>query len=409
MNNLEVPAKLLPLYSTTKRFIDLYGGRGGAKSHGVADFLLCKAREKKARILCCREIQRSIKDSVWQLLVEKINKYKWDSEFYITEKGIVCKKTGSDFIFKGLRGNAVDIKSTEGVQYAWVEEAQSVSRKSLEILTPTIRNPGSQIIFTYNPTLEEDPVHEDYTLANRDDTLKIEINWRDNPWFPDVLRADLEYDKKTNYNKYLHVWEGHVEILSSEQIGLFPIEENWKCQYCVAFIDLSFSNRDDSDSTAVGIAGVTKAGDIIWTGFRWPKSISDIQTRREIILFLDQFQPIESVIESQLSDTSIFFIDAMKETETELGIGVKNYWTIKHQPSTRSKHERIMANISSQRKHMRMLEGTQQEYKLEVIRYSKIAEHDDCPDSLAGAIETLGTSEVVAEYVKALELMIRYG
>jgi hypothetical protein len=403
--NIEVPIKLLPLYSTQKRFIDIYGGRGGAKSHGVADFLLCQSRAKKARILCCREIQRSIKDSVWQLLTEKIDAYKWDSEFYVTEQGIICKRTGSDFIFKGLRGNAQDIKSTEGVQYAWVEEAQSVSRKSLEILVPTIRNPNSQIIFTYNPTLEEDPVHQDYTLADREDTLKININWRDNPWFPQVLRNDLEYDKKTNYNKYLHVWEGHTEILLKEQIGLFPIADTWGCDYCVAFIDPSFSDKADTDSTAVAVVGVRRTGEIVWTGCKWPKSISDRQTRREIIVFLNQYTPVVSVIESQLSDTSIFFIDAMRETESELNVKIKNYWEIHHQPSNRSKHERIMAAITSQRERMRMLEGTQNEYKLEVVRYSKMAEHDDCPDALAGAVETLGTSEVVAEYVKAIQVL----
>ena len=192
--NIEIPEKLLPLYTTDKRFIILRGGRGGAKSHGVATFLLTKTLSSKVRVLCTREIQRSIKDSVWKLLVDKIEMHGWNAFFDITDAAIVCKRTGSDFIFKGLHGNAQDIKSTEGLTYAWVEEAQSVSRRSLEVLVPTVRNPGSQIIFTYNPTLEEDPVHADYTLADRDDTLKIEINYPDNPWFPDVLRSDMEYD-----------------------------------------------------------------------------------------------------------------------------------------------------------------------------------------------------------------------
>src|SRR4030042_1675979 len=294
--NIDVPKKFLPLYTTKKRFIDSYGGRGGAKSHGIATFLLIKALSTKSRILCTREVQLSIKDSVWQLLCEKISLYKWDSLFTVTDKLIICKKTGSDFIFKGLHGNAQDIKSTEGIQYAWVEEAQSVSRKSLETLIPTIRNPNSQIIFTYNPTLEEDPVHADYTFVNRDDTLKIEINWRDNPWFPAVLKQDLEYDQKTNYGKYLHVWEGKCEQFTNEQIGSFQSVSTWDSQYCVAFIDPSFSNRTGTDSTSIAIIGASKDY-LIFTGMLFEKSIADQETRRHLLEFLNIYTPIETVLE----------------------------------------------------------------------------------------------------------------
>jgi len=398
--NIEVPEKLLPLYETKKRFIDIHGGRGSGKSHGVADFLLCQSRTKKARILCCREIQRSIKDSVWQLITEKISQYGWDSLFDITDQCIVCKKTGSDFIFKGLRGNAQDIKSTEGIQYAWVEESQSVSRKSLEVLVPTVRNPESQIIFTYNPTLEEDPVHVDYTLADRDDTLKIEMNWRDNPWFPEVLRADMEYDKATNIDKYYHVWEGQVERFTNDMIGAFQSVPTWDCQYCVAAIDPSFSDRAGTDSTAVGIVGISN-GLLVFTGMLWPKSISDPQTRREMLDFISLYTPIETVLESQLSDSSLFMLDALKRDEAIYPI--KNLWSIKHQ--SRDKHSRIMSTIGVQKSMMRILEGTQQNFSLEVSRYRKDVEHDDAPDVLALACETLGTSSIVAEYSKAFNIL----
>ncbi|MDD5363603.1 MAG: PBSX family phage terminase large subunit [Ignavibacteria bacterium] len=398
--NIEVPEKLLPLYTTEKRFIDIYGGRGGAKSQGVATFLLVKALSKKNRVLCTREVQLSIKDSVWQLLCEIISLYKWDSLFSITDKVILCKKNGSDFIFKGLHGNASDIRSIQGIQYAWVEEAQSVSRKSLESLVPTVRNPGSQIIFTYNPTLEEDPVHADYTLADRDDTLKIEINWKDNPWFPEVLKADMEYDRKTNYGKYLHIWEGKCEQFTNEQIGAFQSVPNWDSQYCVAAIDPSFSDRQGTDSTAIAIVGVSKDC-MIFTGMLWPKSIADPITRREMLDFLSAYSPIETVLESQLSDSSIFFLDVLKREESIYPI--KNLWTVKHQ--SRGKHERIMAMVGTQKSNLRILEGTQQSFSLEVSRYNKGAEHDDAPDVLALAIETLGTSEVVSEYSKAINML----
>lgn len=214
---LKIPNKLQPLYTTKKRFIDIFGGRGSAKSWGVGDFLLIKARKTKKRVLNTREIQNSIKDSVHKLLCDRISALKLNYFYIITDKTIKGRN-GSEFLFKGLRHNPDDIKSTEGIDYAWVEEAQSVSRKSLEILTPTVRKDGSQIIFTYNPTDESDPVHVDYTLADRDDTEKIKINYNDNPFFPEVLRQELEYDKRTDYDKYLHKWEGQCLKHSEAQI-----------------------------------------------------------------------------------------------------------------------------------------------------------------------------------------------
>lgn len=399
---IKIPEKLKCLFTIKKRYIVLYGGRGSAKSHTVATFLLSKSLEKKIRILCTREIQKSIKDSVWKLLTEKINEYQWNSLFKITDDSIICLKTGSEFIFKGLHGNGQDIKSTEGIDYAWVEEAQSVSRDSLEVLVPTVRKEGSQIIFTYNPLFEEDPVHADYTLTDRDDTLKIEINWRDNPWFPEVLKADMEYDKKTNLNKYLHIWEGKTVAFTNEQIGAFETVSEWKCQYSVCFVDPSFSDRVGSDSTAVAIVGV-RDNLLIFTGMLFPKSIADPQTRRELLDFIDIYHPIETVFESQLSDSSIFFLDVLKKDE--LIYQIKNLWTVKHQ--SRGKHERIMGTIAVQKENMRILEGTQQAFSLEVSRYRKDIEHDDAPDSLAGAIEALGTSEIVGEYARAVEIMRR--
>lgn len=242
---LQVPIKLKPLYFTDKRFIVIYGGRGSAKSWGVADFLIIKAVNDKKRILCTREIQKSIKDSVHKLLTDRINTLNLQSFFKITEKQIVGIN-GSEFIFKGLRHNPDDIKSTEGIDYCWDEEAQSTSKKSLEILTPTIRKPNSQIIFTYNPTNITDPVHTDYTLAERDDCLKIEMNWQDNPFFPDVLGAERDYDKRVDYDKYLHKWEGQCVKHSEAQIfyGKWEVD-SFKTPENVVFYygaDWGFSN-----------------------------------------------------------------------------------------------------------------------------------------------------------------------
>ena len=399
---IECAEKLLPLYETQKRFISIYGGRGSAKSWGVADFLLAKGAERTRRVLCAREVQNSIKDSVHKLLSDRITFYELDGFYHITDDKIEGLN-GTEFIFKGLHRNPQDIKSTEGIDICWVEEAHSVSRASLDVLVPTIRNEGSQIIFTFNPIYEEDPVFADYVLAERDDVLKIQMNYTDNPWFPDVLRQQLEHDRKHFPNKYLHVWKGMCVIESDEVIGAFRSTDTWDCQYCVAFIDPSFSDKTDTDATAVSVVGVNKQGKILFSGMKLPKSISDEGTRIEILDFLQRFTPVESVIESQLADTSIFFIDAFRASERRYAI--KNLWTVKRQ--YRNKHERIAATVIANKPDMLMLAGTQAAYSLEVARYYKGAPHDDCPDSLAGAMEQLATSPIVAEYAAAIKVLKR--
>ena len=194
----------------------------------------------------------------------------------------------------------------------------------------------------------------------------------------------------------------HVQ--DNDTLGAFATADVWDCMYSVAFIDPSFSDKTDTDSTAVSVVGVSKGGQILFSGMKLPKSISDEATRMEILNFLSRFNPIESVIESQLAETSIFFIDAFRSSERDNAI--KNLWTIKRQ--FRNKHERIAATVIANKPDMRILSGTQAEYSLEVSRYYKGAAHDDCPDSLAGAIDHLATSPIVAEYSAAITTLARY-
>jgi hypothetical protein len=192
----------------------------------------------------------------------------------------------------------------------------------------------------------------------------------------------------------------HVE--DRDTLGAFLSVPVWDCQYCVGFIDPSFSDKQDSDSTVVAIAGVNRDY-IVFTGLKLPRSVADPQTRRDMLDFLAKYTPIETVYESQLSDASVFFLDVFKREEAVYQ--VKNLWSVKHQ--SRNKHERIMSIISAHKPEMRILEGTQQDFSIEVSRYYKGVEHDDCPDALAGAVEVLGTSEIVSEYAKAIMLMRR--
>lgn len=195
----------------------------------------------------------------------------------------------------------------------------------------------------------------------------------------------------------------HVQ--DNDTIGAFETALVWDCQYCVAFIDPSFSDKTDTDATTVAVVGVSKTGKILFTGLKLPKSISDVTTVDAALEFLNRFTPVESVIETQLSDTGrVFFIDAFKRREFKYPI--KNLWTTKHQ--SRNKHERIAATVIANKPDMQILDGTQQEFSLGVSRYYKGVAHDDEADAVAGALEHLATSPIVAEYAAAITVLARY-
>ena len=218
---------------------------------------------------------------------------------------------------------------------------------------------------------------------------------------PDELSEIATRKNRLPYAEWCCNYElRHVQ--DNDTIGAFETADEWKAQYCVAFIDPSFSDKTDTDSTAVSVVGVYR-GKILFTGMKFPRSISDAATRRMILDFLFIFKPIETVIESQLADTSIFFIDAFRADESHYN--VKNLWTIKRQ--FRNKHERIAATVIANKPDMLILSGTQQEFSIAVSRYYKGAPHDDEIDSLAGAIEHLASSPIVAEYARAVEVMQR--
>jgi len=214
---IKIPREFQPLFNKDWREAAVYGGRFSLKSHTVARILLIKARQNKIRIACFREFQNSIADSSYQLLSDLIREYKL-TDFQLTQNSIVNTITGSDFIFKGLWNNEQSIKSIEGIDIAWVEEAQTVSEKSLEVLTPTVRKDGSQIIYTYNRLLEEDPVHKRLVMEGRPNTLIINVNYdiaEKYGMLPKVIKDEIEDDKKNRPGLYKHKWLG--EPFSSER------------------------------------------------------------------------------------------------------------------------------------------------------------------------------------------------
>jgi phage terminase large subunit len=215
MIEIQIPIEYKRLFDRDWREAALYGGRFSLKSHTVARYLLIRARQTKTKIACFREFQNSIAESSHQLLSDLINLYDL-KDFEITNNAIINKINGSDFIFKGLHHNEQSVKSIEGIDVAWVEEAQSVSNTSIEVLTPTVRKPGSQIIYTYNRLMEDDPVHNRLVIEGRPNTLVINVNYDialKYGWMPDVIRMEMEDDKTNRPALYKHKWLGEPNSL----------------------------------------------------------------------------------------------------------------------------------------------------------------------------------------------------
>ena len=202
----EFPIKLKGLFEKS-RYKVAYGGRGGAKSWGIARALLIKGAKDPMRILCAREFQTSIKDSVHKLLCDQIEALGLLGFYEITQNSI-RGKNGTEFAFVGLRNNVANIKSYEGVDVVWVEEAQTTSRLSWNILIPTIRKQGSEIWISFNPELETDETYQRFVLKPPADCIQIKINWSDNPWFPETLLLEKDALKARDLEAYNQVWEG---------------------------------------------------------------------------------------------------------------------------------------------------------------------------------------------------------
>jgi len=205
------PAKLRCLFEPA-RYKVLYGGRGGAKSWGIARALLILGAQKPLRILCAREIQKSISDSVHKLLKDQIAALGL-AGFYDVQQTVIRGKNGTEFTFHGLKHNVHNIKSAEGADVCWVEEAQAVSRNSWETLIPTIRKEGSEIWISFNPELDTDETYVRFVKNPPPGAVVVKVNWSDNPWFPDVLRGEMEALKARDEDAYLTVWEGHCKAV----------------------------------------------------------------------------------------------------------------------------------------------------------------------------------------------------
>jgi phage terminase large subunit len=203
---LEIPEHLEALFHP-RRYKVLYGGRGGAKSWSIARALLILGARSKLRILCAREFQSSIVDSVHRLLSDQIAEMGM-SRYYTVEKATISGINGTEFRFAGIRTNINTIRSFEGIDVCWVEEAANVSAHSWETLVPTIRKDGSEIWVSFNPELETDETYQRFVVSPPSDAIVIKTGWEENPWFPETLAKESDDLKERSLDRWMNVYGG---------------------------------------------------------------------------------------------------------------------------------------------------------------------------------------------------------
>lgn len=259
-------------YYSTENFYDMfvpffnnYIGNGiihhnSAKSFSIAIALIVLSMRKKCRILCARMFQNSISDSVHRLLCDVIEKYNLSDAFIIQKDAIICKMTGSDFFFKGIKNSIGEIKSTQGINYCWIEEAADVTEEAWDILIPTVREAGSEIWISFNPNMKTDATYQKFVVNKPENCITEIMNYSDNPFFPDVLREEMEFCKALNYPKYEHIWLGvpNAEAGNLIKMAYFKRYTYPPKHFDLLFIvcDTAFSEKKSADNSAFLLCGI---------------------------------------------------------------------------------------------------------------------------------------------------------
>lgn len=210
----------------------MYGGRAAGRSWGCARALLILGAQRAIRVLCARELQNSISDSVHRLLADQVTNLHFEHIYDVQASRIISRPGAvpggqTSFAFEGIKNNATKIKSYEGIDYCWVEEANKVSRTSWEILLPTVRKEASEIWITFNPELDTDYTYERFVKKPSEDSFVVKMTWRDNPWVPNVMIREMEDLKNRDYEAYLNVWEGFTRQVLE---GAVFAKELQRCQ-----------------------------------------------------------------------------------------------------------------------------------------------------------------------------------
>lgn len=309
---IDFPTKLQFLFKPA-RYKVAYGGRGGAKSWGYARALLVQAAEKPLRVLCTREIQKSITDSVHKLLSDQIEALGL-GDFYEILQTSIRGRNGSEFLFAGLRHNINNLKSYEGVDRVWIEEANTVSKASWDVLIPTIRKPDSEIWISFNPELEDDETFQRFVVTPPTGSVATKIGWRDNPWFPDVLRKEMQDCRERDYPGFLHIWEGQCKqaiegaifakdlqkAAEEQRVTRVPVQEGVPVQ--------TFWDLGQSDNTAIWFAQLVgmeyRLVDYYQnSGEKMPHYIGVLAARN--YLYSDHWLPHDAEYEQQAAHSTI--------------------------------------------------------------------------------------------------------
>lgn len=263
-----VPPVFRPLMKPS-RYKGAHGGRGSGKSHAFADFMIANAYKNRGfRAVCIREVQKSLKESAKRLLEDKIRQHAVEDHFEILNDQIKTPG-GGVIIFQGMQDHTAEsIKSLEGFHVAWAEEAQTMTQRSLELLRPTIRTPGSEIWFSWNPRLESDAVDKLLRQGEENpNAVVVRANWSDNPYFPKELEAERLFDRKHRPDRYDHIWEGGYEPQAVGAIWTMRDIEEGRVEAApndlkriVVAVDPATSSEENADYHGIVACGVAENG-----------------------------------------------------------------------------------------------------------------------------------------------------
>ena len=255
---IEPQPKIKPFHTFGKyRYKVAYGGRGSGKTWGIAEALVIRAAFTPTRVLCGRELQLSIKESVLQVLADTIDRLNLGAYFDVQAQTIYGKQDinkGTQFIFSGIKSNPTKIKSMEGIDICWLEESENLSEESLDLVIPTIRKPGSEIWFSFNPRNILDETYQRFVVNTPPDTYLVKVNWDDNPWFPIELKNEMENLYESDPVKARHIWGGEP-VGDSEYAIINPV---WIEAAIDAHIKLGF---DPSGRKVIGYDIADNGGD----------------------------------------------------------------------------------------------------------------------------------------------------
>jgi phage terminase large subunit len=212
--SIQIPEAFEFLF-TPARYKVVYGGRGKGATENIARVLLIQGIQQSLPTLCTREFQASIQDSVHRVLATTIMKENLADQYEVLQSVIRHRHNGTEFLFKGLKHNITEIKGFHGIKRVWAEEAENISNRSWEVLIPTIREPDSEIWVSFNPRNANDPTFERFVTNAGPESIVRKLSWRDNPFFPEVLRKEMEKLKKIDPEAYQHIWEGEFDTRRS--------------------------------------------------------------------------------------------------------------------------------------------------------------------------------------------------